>query len=163
MHVWLCNQCNYFLYIVLWGTYKHLLMTTWSFMTIPPWFPRRLIVYWQLIIRLYFWNFHCNTFLSLYKPYIRPVLEYGNIIWGPQYVLDQRQIKDIQKRATKLAHDLQNCTYNDRLAACTYNLPSLKYPRERGEMTMSYQPLHSGLIRIVFFTNNLLGVTITSY
>jgi len=49
-------------------------------------------------------NFHRNTFLSLYKSYIRSVefiifiwLEYRNIVWGPQYVLDQRQIEKIQK------------------------------------------------------------------
>ena len=46
-------------------------------MTIPPWFPRRLIVYWQLFIRLE--NLDHNTFI---KSYIPPVLEYGNIIWG---------------------------------------------------------------------------------
>ena len=93
------------------------------------------------VIHKTFQNFDHATFINLYKSYIRPVLEYGNIIWGPQYILDQEQIEKIQRRATKLVQDLQNCTYNDRLTAL--NLPSLKYHRLRGDMIMFYQLLHS--------------------
>ena len=53
------------------------------------------------------------------------VIEYGNIIWGPQYIQDQQEIEKVQRRATKLIRDLQNHTYDDRLAYLT--LPSLKY------------------------------------
>ncbi|XP_065896041.1 uncharacterized protein B0403.1-like [Dysidea avara] len=93
------------------------------------------------VIHKTFQNFDHTTFINLYKSYIRPVLEYANIIWGPQYILDQEQIEKIQRRATKLVQDLQNCTYNDRLTAL--NLPSLKYRRLRGDMIMYYQLLQS--------------------
>ena len=44
-------------------------------------------------------------------------LEYGNIIWGPQYILDQELIEKVQRRTTKLMYDFQNHTYNNRLSA----------------------------------------------
>ena len=33
---------------------------------------------------------------------VRPILEYGNVIWGPHYVLDQRKLEGVQWRARKL-------------------------------------------------------------
>ena len=30
------------------------------------------------------------------------ILEYGNIIWGPYYVMDQRKLEGVQRHATKL-------------------------------------------------------------
>ena len=94
------------------------------------------------------------------------MLEYGNIIWGPQYILDQEQIEKIQRRATKLVQDLQNYTYNDRLTAL--NLPSLKYRRLRGDMIMFYQLLHSHFSLdtsdcLLLQLHQQRGVTITSY
>ena len=37
-------------------------------------------------------NINLNEFVlsRLYKSMVRPILEYGNVIWGPHYVLDQR-------------------------------------------------------------------------
>ncbi len=37
----------------------------------------------------------------LYKSIIRPRLEYGNLIWGPHYKLDQQAGERVQRRATK--------------------------------------------------------------
>ena len=106
-----------------------------------------------------FQYFDHTTFINLYKSYIRPVLEYGNIIWEPQYILDQEQIEKIQRRATKLVQGLQNCTYNDRLTAL--NLPSLKYRRLHGDMIMFYQLLHShfSLDTSDLFTTTTLSTT----
>jgi len=82
----------------------------------------------------------CKTFINLYKAFVHPVLEYGNIIWGPQYLTDQTSIEKLQRRATKLIHGLYNIPYSDRLAAL--NLPSLQYCRFRGDMIALYQLLH---------------------
>ena len=38
---------------------------------------------------------------------IRPVIEYGNIIWGPFYVMDQQAIEKVQHRATKIIPELR--------------------------------------------------------
>jgi len=61
----------------------------------------------------------CNTFINLYKAFVHPVMEYGNIIWGPQYITDQRSVEQVQRRATKL---ILVYIYSDHLAAL--NLPS---------------------------------------
>ena len=59
--------------------------------------------------------------------HIQPVLEYGKIVWGPHYILDQQNnyIEKVQKRATKLIHNLQEYAYDDHLVES--NLTSLKY------------------------------------
>ena len=95
------------------------------------------------IIQKTFQHFDKNTVINLYKSYIQPVLEYGNIVWGPQYILDQQNIEKVQRRATKLIHNLQDYTYDDRLVEL--NLPSLKYQRRRCDMIMIYQLLHNNL------------------
>ena len=71
-----------------------------------------------------------GTFVNLYKSFVRPILEYGNIVWGPHYILDQRSVEKVQRRATKLIHGLYNMDYSDHLAIL--NLPSLQYRRIRG-------------------------------
>ena len=43
-----------------------------------------------------------NMLVRLYKSMVRPILEYGNIIWGPHYLIDQKKVETIQRRATKL-------------------------------------------------------------
>jgi len=83
---------------------------------------------------------YCNTFINLYKAFVRPVLEYGNIIWGPKYITDQRSVEKVQRRATKLTHGLYDMPYSDHLAAL--NLPSLQYRRFQGDMIALYQLLH---------------------
>ena len=51
--------------------------------------------------------------------------------------------KKCKKRATRLVHDLCDCTYNNRLVEL--NLPSLKYRRHQGDKIMIYQLLHHSL------------------
>jgi len=51
--------------------------------------------------------------VTLYKSFVRPILEYGNIIWGPHFVLDQLVIEKIQRRATKHVTDLHDLPYVD--------------------------------------------------
>ena len=53
--------------------------------------------------------------LSLYKTIVRPIIEYGNVIWGPHFALDQQSLEKIQRRATKLIPTLQHVPYTDRL------------------------------------------------
>ena len=49
--------------------------------------------------------------LSLYKTIVRPIVEYGNAIWGPHFALDQQSLENIQRRATKLIPTLQHVPY----------------------------------------------------
>ena len=80
------------------------------------------------IIRRSFEYINVDMMLCLYKSLIRPVIEYGNIIWGPHYVIDQQAIEKIQRRATKLIPELKHDPYQERLFKLS--LPSLAYRRD---------------------------------
>ena len=53
--------------------------------------------------------------IKLYKSLVRPIIEYGNPVWGPYYITDQRSIEGVQKRATKLISSIRHYTYPERL------------------------------------------------
>ena len=85
-------------------------------------------------------TFYCrepDMITKLFKSLIRPILEYGNLIWGPHYVADQQAIEGVQRRATKLISSISHCPYPERLRIL--NLPSLNYRRLRGDMIFLYQ------------------------
>ena len=89
------------------------------------------------IIRRSFEYINADTMLCLYKSLIRPIIEYGNVIWGPHYVIDQQAIEKIQHRATKLIPELRHDSYQERLSKLS--LPSLVYRRQRGDLIFLYQ------------------------
>ena len=91
-----------------------------------------------------------NILLNLYKSFIRPIVEYSTMIWGPYYVLDQQLIERIQRQATKLIHGLHDQLYVDRLARL--HLPSLQYRHLRGDLILLYRMYH-----------NNLGINFTDY
>jgi len=68
---------------------------------------------------------------------VRPCLEYGNIIWGSNYKVDE------ERKATKLVPSISHLPYEERLQYL--GLPSLKYRRFRGDMIMMYNTLHGHL------------------
>ena len=69
---------------------------------------------------------------KLYKSLIRPVLEYGNSVWGPCFKGDEEKIEKIQRRLTKMIRGLTHVPYEERLKQL--GLPSLRYRRLRGDM-----------------------------
>ena len=79
-------------------------------------------------------------FVCLYKSMVRPILEYGNIIWGPYYLIDQRKVETIQYRVTKLITRLQEKDYGTRLMEL--RLSSLYYRHQRGHVFL-HQIFHS--------------------
>jgi len=38
---------------------------------------------------------------KLFTAFFRPTLEYSNAVWGPFFVLDQRKVEKVQRRATR--------------------------------------------------------------
>ena len=106
------------------------------------------------IIRRSF-NFTDKTmYLNLYKSLVRPIIEYGNVIWGPSYILDQQSIESVQRRFTKFLFDFNDVSYPDRLS--TLGLPSLQYRRLRGDMIHIYRMVYNniGLDLSDFFTTS---------
>ena len=87
---------------------------------------------------------------------VRPHLEYGNVVWGPHFKLDQQAIERVQKRATKLIRNIKDLPYSERLK--DLNLPSLSYSRRRGDMLQTYKII-SGKVNIdkkIYFSNSAL-------
>ena len=62
---------------------------------------RGLILIWM--------NIYC--YIWLYKSVVWPILEYGSIILGSHYVLDQYKLEGVQWCATKLASSLRDGSY----------------------------------------------------
>ena len=82
-----------------------------------------------------------HTFLTLYCTLVRPILEYGSVIWSPHLKKDIDLIESIQRRATRVClPKLRNLTYTDRLT--TLNLYSLAYRRKRGDLIQVYRILN---------------------
>ena len=71
---------------------------------------------------------------------VRPILEYGNVIWGPYYVLDQCKLEGVQQRVTKLVPSLRDDSYINRLTSL--NLPSLLYRFRCGDLVLLFKFLN---------------------
>jgi len=95
------------------------------------------------VINKSFEYLNTNMLPQLYKSFVRPILEYGNIVWGPQYIVDQQLVEKIQRRATKLVSEIKELQYVDRLKHL--NLPSLRYRRRRGDLIYAYKLFHNML------------------
>ena len=70
----------------------------------------------------------------------RPILEYGHSVWHPYSKMLQREVEDVQRRATKMLSELRDKPYPERLALL--KLPSLEHRRLRGDMIDTYKYLH---------------------
>ena len=78
---------------------------------------------------------------KLFTAFVRPTLEYSNAVWGPFFVLDQRKVEKVQRRATRLLPSLRDKPYGERLAAL--QLPSLAHRRHRGDMILLYKTINN--------------------
>ena len=94
-------------------------------------------------IRRSFANIDSQTLPLLYKTLVRPLLEYGNAIWGPHNKEDQLMVERVQRRATRLVSHIRDLPYSERLRIL--RLPSLQYRRRRGDVILCYQVMHSKL------------------
>ena len=92
------------------------------------------------VIRRSFDHLTESTFIQLYKALVRPILEYGHSVWQPSQKTLQREVEDVQRRATKLLGKMKDKTYPERLAIL--KLPSLEHRRRRGDMIDLYKYIH---------------------
>ena len=86
-----------------------------------------------------------TTFILLYKSLVRSHLEYGQSVWSPYLLKHIDLIEGVQRRATKLIHNLKNLPYSERLKRL--NLPTLVYRRARGDMIETYKIMHGVIHR----------------
>ena len=92
------------------------------------------------IIKRAFSHLDKFSFIKLYKALVRPILEYGNVIWAPQFKRQSEEIEKVQRRATKILKGMKDKPYEERLRSL--NLPSLKYRRFRGDLIQTYKILN---------------------
>ena len=81
-----------------------------------------------------------ETFLKLYKAFVRPHVEYANVIWSPYLKRQSIAIEKIQRRATKILSECRDMTYGDRLRFL--RLHSLKGRRIRGDLIQTFKILN---------------------
>ena len=88
-------------------------------------------------------------FPMLYKTFVRPILEYVNVIWGPFYITDQQNIEKVQKRATRMVASIRHLPYT-RLKilklATVSSIPSHARWHDFGLSTFPWADKHSSVI-----------------
>ena len=77
---------------------------------------------------------------QLFIAFVRPHLEFSNVVWSPHHRKYIDMIERVQRRATKCVPGLKNKTYEERLAEM--KLPSLRFRRKRGDLIELYKYTH---------------------
>ncbi|KAI8517880.1 hypothetical protein Bbelb_038970 [Branchiostoma belcheri] len=78
-----------------------------------------------------------TTVPLLYKTMVRPIIEYGNVIWGPYSIGDQELLNRVQHKATRLVPGFREISYEDRLRRL--QLPTLEHRRKRGDVIQVFK------------------------
>ena len=94
---------------------------------------------WETIRRSFKYLDH-TTFKLLFCAQVRTIVEYANPFWCPYLKKDIELIENVQRRATKYLHGMQDLTYEQRLRKL--NLTTLTYRRIRGAMIEVYKIFH---------------------
>ena len=92
------------------------------------------------MISHYITNKTKQIMIPLYKTLVRPILEYGNVVWAPRLRKDINTLEGVQRRFTKRICDVKEEEYESRLRIL--RLPSLEYRRARGDMIETFKILH---------------------
>ena len=82
-----------------------------------------------------------DMLVKLFVTVVCPTLEYCNLVWEPLFVLHQRKIQKIQRRATRLLSPIRDRPYGERLSIL--QLPSSAYRCLRGDMILLYKILNN--------------------
>ena len=73
-----------------------------------------------------------QTFLKLYRVYVRPHLEYAVASWCPWLQGDKEMLEKVQRRAISMVSNFQARNYEDKLKEA--GMISLEQRRERGDL-----------------------------
>ena len=93
--------------------------------------------------------------MSLFKCYVRPILEYGAVIYMPHYMYLINAIEKVQRNFTKKLPGLCNMTHLQRLNVC--NIDSLEERRIKIDLIWMYRILYN-LISVNLGNNIKLSV-----
>ena len=92
------------------------------------------------LIRRSFLHLTPSTFRQLFVSFVRPHLEYAQVIWSPKLKKHSDLIENVQRRATKIVDSCKHQTYENRLQQI--NIPTMKYRRAVSDMVEVYKHLH---------------------
>ena len=114
------------------------------------------------LIKRTFTHLTKESFLILYKSYIRPQLEYCVSIWNPYLARNIDKLERIQQRAIKLVPELAQLPYEVRLHHL--NLFSLYCRRQRGDLIEVYKLInHLNIFHFLLLLTVLLEVMTIKY
>ena len=82
-------------------------------------------------LRRNFKEMDVESFISLYKVFVRSHLEYAESVWNPHYMYLIDDLEKVQKRATKIWRQCKRLNYRQRLKFL--NLPTLAFRRHSGD------------------------------
>ena len=78
---------------------------------------------------------------KLFTTFVRPHLEYGQVIWTQHLKKYMTILENVQHQATKLVDSFHHMSYSERLKKL--NLPLLVYRRARGDMIEIFKHFYS--------------------
>jgi len=84
------------------------------------------------VFRRNFKEIDVDSFISLYKVFVRSHLEYAESVWNPHYMYLIDDLEMVQKWATKILRQCRHLNYWQCLEFL--NLPTLAFRRNRGDM-----------------------------
>ena len=90
------------------------------------------------------------TYVKAYKSFVRPIVEYGSVVWSPYLKEDKISIESVQRFFTKKICAKSNIpfsSYEDRLYKL--GMDSLESRRIKADLLMTYKIVH-GLVNIPF-------------
>ena len=80
-----------------------------------------------------------DTFVRLFKVYVRPHLEYAVQSWCPWTAADKEVLEKVQCRAVRMVSNLRGSTYEERIAEL--GMVTLETRRLRGDMLQTFRIL----------------------
>ena len=107
----------------------------------------------MLVRNIMFKNIDIMT--PLFKGIVRPILEYGNVVWCPYMLKDIKRVEDVQRHFTKYIVGMKGLSYQERLMKL--ELPSLEYRRVRGDLIEVYKIVHQKYDPVI--TNTLFSMS----
>ena len=95
----------------------------------------------DLIYRQFYNTCSPNTILSLYTTIVRPVLEYGSIIWDPKSTLLISSLQKVQHFALKIASKSWSSSSESLLSK--FHLPTLHLRRTKAKLIQNFKLHHN--------------------
>ena len=78
-----------------------------------------------------------DILVPLFKSLVRPILEYGNVVWNNCIKKHMNKIENVQRKYTRYITGTKNLTYEQRLKKI--KLPSLEYRQIRGDLIQVFK------------------------